>query len=365
MARSEMGKQPLWLDVSRWQGDLNFDKIKASDGYDEVYGIYSRAGWGEDGGYIDWKFNRNWSESKRIGVYRGSYWAYWGYFPLDHQLDLWYQANPTIDLIPRMWDFEVLDNSMEWLSNKTWEASEKVLERDGHRFIIYTRYDILEKTLCKYWTPQMLNEHYFMIAQYDISTPENPSESNGIVVPTNIEPDNILWKQTSSDFEIYDGSGRVDRDRWIWTSVDVMHNQIQEMWGNGEPVEPEPPVEPDPDCCEELKNKVTSLRTDLDSVENVSNDNHTRLGATRTELQDLESKVEDVESKNLQLERATGEQATQISNLQGELGECRLTIENVKAEFDLLEKKVDRLSTRLRIFELIKKLFNPSDGNDM
>lgn len=404
MARSDMAKQPLWIDISRWQGDLDFDKIKAITGYDYVNGIFSRAGWGEDGGYIDWKFERNWNESKRIARYRSSYWAYWDYYPIDRQLDLWYQANPTIDLVPRMWDLEVEQATPQFLSEQSWLASQQVLDRDGERFIIYSRVDILERTLCKYWSPEQLNSHKYLLAQYDVG---NGQEYNGIVVPDGINPENILWKQTTDKMELYAGSGAVDRDRWIWTGADLMHNQIQEMWGDDS--EPEPPVtpEPEPDCCEEVKdiivtmqsnqnsfsgalndtadilnshtstleaqdNKLSTLRIDYDSVQTLSNDNHTRLGATRSDLAILDEGVGRHDDKLLQLERAIGEQATQISNLSKKVesladnlsilsGLLEDTNDGINEEVSRIDGEISKIKTKLTMWSLVRKIFRIED----
>jgi len=388
MTRSEMAKQPLWIDISKHQGQIDWEKIVAIEGYDKVFGCFSRAGWGQYGGDIDQYFDRNWEKSKQYGLYRASYWAYWGFFPLDRQLYLWYKANPTIDLIPRMWDFEVEDNSPQWLADKTWEASEEVLKRDGKRFIIYSRYGILERTLCKYWTPEQLNAHYYMLAQYDTSTLLNPSESNGIVVPTNIEPHRILWKQTSSDYPIYTGSGRVDRDRWIWTDAETMHEQIQEMWGK---IESDP--EPSPDCCDDLydlmgkatteikanaselekqDSKLITLRTDVDSIEVRSNDNHVRLGATRAELAELEQKINDLQDNKIpQLERGVGNNATSISNLMTKIDICSKTINDIDDDVKSymseiegrivdIEKDIKAVKNRITIIGWLRSLFRQS-----
>ena len=391
MAVSEMAMQPLWIDVSSWQGILNFNTIASLSGFNKVHGIFSRAGWGQDGGYIDQTFERNWTETKRLGIYRSSYWAYWDYFPLQHQLDLWFRANPTIDFIPRMWDMEKEDAHPEFLSEQSWIASEQVHQRDGKRFIIYSTEAILERTLCKYWTPEQLNMHYFLLAQYDFSTPENPLESNGFRLPDFINAENVLWKQTSSDFALYQNSGPVDRDRWIWTDVETMHDDLQNLWGGGVPT---PTPEP---CCEELEGIITTIqsnqnsfsnalsdtadilnthtgkfetiRTDIDSIEVLSNDNHTRLGATRTDLSNLEEKVGGLEAKDVQLERGVGGNSTEISRIMKSMDEFSSEIKTTKQELDELNKALDDLSaeikaelnkikSKLNFWSFLKDIFN-------
>lgn len=394
-----MKNQPLWLDVSRWQGEINFTALSQAD--ETVYGIFSRAGWGEDGGYLDPQFARNWSKSEQFGYYRSSYWAYWDYYPMLHQLDLWYRANPTIDVIPRMWDLEVEAAPSEFLSEQTWLASEEVLKRDGERFIIYSRVDILERTLCKYWTPEQLNMHYYMLAQFDVG---DGVEYNGIVVPDFIDPKNILWKQTSDKIPMFTGSGPMDRDRWIWTDVATMHEQIEEMWGNAV-TEPETPIEleelqeqvgidynvdlsleddvsslrastelavgnikTNTTDIESLTTKTSGLRTDIDSVKIISDNNHTILGETRIHVGELEDKLEDTNLKLVQLERAVGNMATEAGTTAKAFEELREAVDELREEvFSEFEKvwlqikshatELDALRLRLSIYEFFKKLF--------
>jgi len=369
MAISEMAMQPLWLDVSKWQGQINYTALSQVDGYDKVYGIFSRAGWGENGGYIDQYFERNWSKSKQFGLYRASYYAFWPYYPMMKQLDDWYSTNPTIDLIPRMIDLERGDAPFKFIAEQTLLMSDKILERDGVRPIIYSRVDLLEDWITPFWSVDEVNAHYYLLAQYDLG---DGKEYNGIVVPDKVEPKNILWKQTTSKMEIYNGSGFVDRDRWIWTDVETMHEQIQSMWGTEEP--PTPPTTPD--CCEELtarmdsaESKLNTLRTDVDSVEIRSNDNHTRLGSTRIELGELTERVIDIETKQTQLERAIGNQASNISKIETDVSEIKSQISelttlieetNTGLDESLTEINVEikNIKTKLGLWNLIRSLFN-------
>lgn len=303
---SEMREQPLYLDISSHQGLLDFDKIANLEGDDKVWGIYSRAGWGQDGGYIDQMFEHNWLATQRFD-YRMSYWAYWDWFPMMHQLDLWYRANPAIDLIPRVWDLEKEQAHPSWTSSETWKASDIVLGRDGHRFIIYTREDILERTLCKYWSEEQLNEHYYILAQYDQNDPDNPpcQEYNGIRVPTGIRAERILWKQTTSCMPIYPGSGYVDRDRWIWTDVPKMHQQIQEFWGEPAP----PPV----DCCDlvhELEQGVEANAAKIEELEKMIQANGMDIGILSKDVRILEKNYE-------MLDKAIGELNDKMDSLPG------------------------------------------------
>lgn len=57
------------IDVSHWQGDIDWDKVKTSD----VEFAIIKAGGSDAGFYKDPKFERNYSEAKRVGIPIGSY----------------------------------------------------------------------------------------------------------------------------------------------------------------------------------------------------------------------------------------------------------------------------------------------------
>ena len=58
------------LDVSLWQGNINFNKVK-NDGYDYVI---IRAGYGKDSGQEDSRFEQNYYNAKAAGLKVGAYW---------------------------------------------------------------------------------------------------------------------------------------------------------------------------------------------------------------------------------------------------------------------------------------------------
>jgi len=358
-----MAQQPLWIDVSKWQEQLHYTAISSKVGDDEVHGIFSRAGWGENGGYIDHMFERNWRESGNIGVYRSSYFAYWAYYPIQRQIDLWYTANPTIDFIPRMLDLEMGNAPAEFIAEETWKISEIIRSRDGFRPIIYSRVDLLEKWLTPFWTSEMMNAHKFMLAQYDFSTPENPSEYNGIVVPDKVEPANILWKQTSPHIELYPSSGPVDRDRWIWTDVETMHDDLAIFWGSTLPVvPPTPPIIPEnPECCEKISISIDEINIGIDNI-------NAKIDNINVNTNNLETKT-----NSLRTDGAVGNLAAEHANYQSEIEECYKSIElleqvidneldEVWSELGKHEKEINIIKLKIRIFEWIKRLFGKDEG---
>ena len=62
--------QKFGIDVSRWQGDFDFEY--AHNEQDVEFAIL-KAGGADDGFYQDRKFERNYSECERIGLDKGAY----------------------------------------------------------------------------------------------------------------------------------------------------------------------------------------------------------------------------------------------------------------------------------------------------
>src|SRR5258708_16591347 len=59
-----------WIDVSRWQGTINWDQVKGSG----VQGAIIKAGGADGGLYTDSQFARNRDEARRVGLLRRTYW---------------------------------------------------------------------------------------------------------------------------------------------------------------------------------------------------------------------------------------------------------------------------------------------------
>ncbi len=59
------------IDVSEWQGVIDWEDVKASGKVDFVI---LRAGYGKYASQKDKQFERNYSECKRLGIPVGAYW---------------------------------------------------------------------------------------------------------------------------------------------------------------------------------------------------------------------------------------------------------------------------------------------------
>lgn len=250
--------RPLWRDYSRYQLYVDYDVAKAQG----VLGVYCRAGisWG----YIDPFFHYHWENSGRVGMYRSSYHVLWPSQSIVAQADkVWYKAQPELKVIPRVIDLEVHNNqSWQRIGDATWAMSELVKSRDGVRPIIYSRYGLIQNWL-RGWTPDMLNEHFFILAQYrwyrwieHKGPPTLPKYkhigSKGPIGSLMVNRHQVLMQQTADKKAPFPGelptvgaSKSVDWDRWEIGNETEMHQYISAAWGGTIP-EPPPPPPPTP-----------------------------------------------------------------------------------------------------------------------
>jgi len=264
--------RPLWRDVSRHQGQVDYG-VSALNG---VLGVVSRAGisWG----YQDSWFPRNWEEPANFGLYRSSYHVIYAGQSVQRQADNWYKVHPEIDIIPRVIDLEVdMGVSSSQVASDVWAMSEVVLARDGVRPIIYSRYSLVNKWLAD-WTDSMLNSHRWWLAQYLWTA--SIEHAGPPTLPHRILEENVILHQTADKKPGFDGeceSYSIDYDRWELGNEIEMHEYIALVWG-GEP----PPEPPPPDCdleqiyarldvidaqLDQQDEAITILREDLDAHE--------------------------------------------------------------------------------------------------
>jgi len=216
--------RPLWRDYSRWQGQVDFAVASANN----VLGMAARStiSWG----YQDPWWNRNWSETGLYDGYRTSYHIIYPDQPVVRQADNWYNAHPELDTIPRIIDLEVENNTpFELIAVNTWQMSDLVKSRDGYRPIIYSRNGLIDKWLAS-WTTEMLNEHYYWLAQYLFLPNEHPGPPD---LPDRVNRDRVILHQTSHKKPGFPGeveSKSVDWDRWELGNELEMHQWIARTW---------------------------------------------------------------------------------------------------------------------------------------
>ena len=227
-------ERPLVRDGSRWQEWIDF----AVSAYNGVLMWASRAtiSWG----YQDMWFPRNWSEPSKFNMYRTGYHILYPKEDVIRQADNFYRVMPEIDVIPRVIDLEVgHEASYNQIADTTWDFSNVILQRDGIRPIIYSRYLLINNWLAG-WTEEMLNAHKWWLAQY---LWDRTREHLGPpTLPKRVRRENVILHQTADKKAGFPGevqSRSVDYDRWLLGDTADMHEYIANEWGDG--VEPTPP----------------------------------------------------------------------------------------------------------------------------
>jgi hypothetical protein len=225
-------KRPLARDISSNQGKYNMDVAKANG----VLLITMRAaiGWS----YQDKFFPGYWEDAE--GIYRNSYHIIHPDLDVIRQADNWYRVNPEIEVIPRTIDLEInkLNLPATQVADTVWKMSEIVKSRDGVRPIIYSRYLLINLWLAS-WTSEMLNDHYWWLAQYLWDRRrEHPGPPT---LPDRVRKDRVILHQTADKKPGFYGeaeSAAVDYDRWELGSAVDMVAFIEEVWGGHAPPPP-------------------------------------------------------------------------------------------------------------------------------
>lgn len=234
--------RPLWRDYSRYQGVVNADVAVANG----VLGMAHRATIST--AYRDPFFAQNYASFGRVEKYRTSYHVVYPDQPVNAQLANWYAVHPELDHaapIPRVIDLELHRNQpAAKIASVVWAMSEIILTRDGLRPIIYSRKNLVDKWLVG-WTDNMLNDHYWWLAQYLFAGYlEHPGEPD---LPNRVNRNRVILHQTSDHKLAPPGevaSKAVDWDRWEIGNEAQMHQWITEKWGGGA-LPPTPEPEPD------------------------------------------------------------------------------------------------------------------------
>lgn len=196
--------------------------------------IRAAIGWS----YQDKWFPGNWDAAK--GIYRTSYHVIHPDLDVVKQVDNWYRVNPLIDIIPRTSDVEVnkINLPPNQIADAVWKMSEIVKARDGVRPLIYSRYLLVNSWLAS-WTTEMLNDHYWWLAQYRWA--RHIEHAGPPTLPDRVRKDRVILHQTADKKPGFFGeaeSAAVDYDRWELGSAVDMVAFIEEVWGGHAPPPP-------------------------------------------------------------------------------------------------------------------------------
>jgi len=183
---------PFGLDISSYQGKVDFDVIAAHEPKVEFIGIRSGISWG----YTDKWFNRNWTEAKRVGIARTAYHVLYPAQPIKAQMDRWLTiVGDDLGEMPLTLDFELVHGcSKNQMRDSLLSADGYIESKTGRKPINYSRANIIDD-YCTYDVEY--NNYDWWLAQYF----SNGQEHTG-----------LTWAPGTRDHDYPKG---VDRDRCI------------------------------------------------------------------------------------------------------------------------------------------------------
>ncbi len=218
------------IDVSKWQGDIDWPKVAASG----VKFVYIRAAYGAD--LQDRLFQQNWDGARQAGLLRGAYHFCRAHQSAQAQIDMMLGTVPANDTgeLPPWYDLErygpdpvvkgkeLVDFSNEYMLG--------VEAQWGRRMDIYTGYYFWQSNLrVNFKYPDWPNYRQLALAQYPSGPPTNPW-----LIPSGWD-DWTIW-QYSSKGVIPGISGNVDMDFFNGNYEDLLAYA-------GKPVPPSTPLE--------------------------------------------------------------------------------------------------------------------------
>lgn len=170
-----------YIDISKWQGDVDFAKLKG-----KVDGVIIRAGYGQNN--IDEKFKRNISECNRLGIPCGVYWFSYAYTEEMAKKEAEYclaAIKPYKVELPVCFDFEY--DSVEYaqkngvgvgktLATALCHAFCGVIEKAGYYAMNYTNGDYLSR----YFDASTLRYDLWYAAWPSKPDPNKPPRECGI-----------------------------------------------------------------------------------------------------------------------------------------------------------------------------------------
>ena len=170
-----------YIDISKWQGKVDFEKVKG-----KVDGVIIRAGYGQNN--IDAQFERNISECNRLGIPCGVYWFSYAYTEEMAKKEAEYclaAIKPYKVELPVCFDFEY--DSVEYaqkngvgvgktLATALCHAFCGVIEKAGYYAMNYTNGDYLSR----YFDASTLRYDLWYAAWPSKPDPNKPPRECGI-----------------------------------------------------------------------------------------------------------------------------------------------------------------------------------------
>lgn len=274
---------PFVVDLSRYQGFIDWDTLVAHNPKVEMVLIRASISWGYKDTYLD----RNWSESRRVRIPRGAYTVFYPNQDPKRQMahfinclgDDFGEAGPVLDVelgdgdhacTPEHYQKNMLI-ALRYLEAET---------RFKHKPIIYSRASFINEyvTGLHNTPPTWYDEFDWHLAQYLLSGEEHPGPPN---MPSGVSRERCLLHQTSAKGDgnaLGFQSASADLNRW----QDVAYVTLPQYLGTPTEPKPEPPT-PTGECLwdeariAKIENQVITLQSENAMQDNDIQDIQTGL----------------------------------------------------------------------------------------
>ena len=202
---------PFGIDVSSWQGTINWNVVAAYRPKVEFVAIRAGTSWG----YKDPTFDYNWREARRVGIPRT---AYHVFFPGEDPVR---QMNHFLNIVgndhgelPLTEDIELHHNVPPATYRiRLYNALQYLKQRSNRPAIIYSRASFMDHYVTSTSTPpSWYGQHDWWLAQYLLSGVEHPGPP---ALPKGVTRDRVIMHQTSDrGAPIGVSSNTLDYNRW-------------------------------------------------------------------------------------------------------------------------------------------------------
>jgi len=233
-----MSEKPFGIDISRWQGNINWDAIAINKRNVKFVGIRATISWG----YVDSWFNRNWVESKRVGLYRAAYHVVYPGVTPSRQIDNFLKVvGDDIGEFPLVLDIELSHNKPPSAIADTILQCATIIEaKTGKKPIMYSRASFIDHFVTGTKSPSAwLNQYDWWLAHYLRSGDEHPGPPK---LPKGVIRERCIIHQTTGTGEGFGiESKALDYNRWQFSQshldnyADGSHNltmveKIERLW---------------------------------------------------------------------------------------------------------------------------------------
>ena len=206
-----MNEKPFGIDVSRYQGQIDWDAVASHVPRIHFAGIRASI----NTGYTDTWFARNWEEAKRVGVARTAYHIFFPGTPAEQQVNHFLRViGDDFGELPLTLDME-LDHGIHYqrIAERILQFSTLIESRTGRKPILYSRTNwVNEHVIGNSTPPTWLAEHDWWVALYGIGEDEHPGP---VTLPRGVPVSRFKIHQTTNQGKpIGVESKQMNYDRW-------------------------------------------------------------------------------------------------------------------------------------------------------